>query len=559
MTPDEDEDALVRSVALQNVASILAARGRAEQDLIESKQALERKTEELLQANGRLTLLARVAGDLILTDAPKEQLKAAFDTIAAEIGAEYYFNYNVVDGLPNALVLASSRGLDPRQEGMFRQVARALSLCGEVAESRRPLVLESAQLRDHDRAATLRALGVKSYVGLPLRSHGHLFGTIAFASTGKTRFSASEVGLVRTLADQCAATLERSRLVDSLRESEARYHIALTAGRAGTWETDYLTGARIWSREGMALFGLTLPDGRGRVGGDADEFEAALHPDDRHLARRFRELEDKEDSFAAEYRVARPDGSILWLSGRGQVTARGADGKAQRTVSIMVDITERKRTEEHIRFLMREISHRSKNLLSVIQAIAGQTVRTAGTVEEFEARFNQRLYGLAASHDILVDQGWRGAPLADLVRLQLAPFVEAVSARLDIEGPGVIVTAQAAQALGLAFHELATNAVKYGALSAKAGKVKVAWLYDDDDAQRPLRLAWVEESGPAVAAPSRKGFGHVVLEHIVASSVDGQVTMDFAPNGLRWTVVIPRVNLVTVNNDDVSPLQATSP
>lgn len=241
------------------------------------------------------------------------------------------------------------------------------------------------------------------------------------------------------------------------------------------------------------------------------------------------------------------------------MTARGADGKAQRTVSIMVDITERKRTEEHIRFLMREISHRSKNLLSVIQAIAGQTVRTAGTVEEFEARFNQRLYGLAASHDILVDQGWRGAPLADLVRLQLAPFVEADSARLDIEGPGVIVTAQAAQALGLAFHELATNAVKYGALSAKAGKVKVAWRFDDDDAQRPLRLAWVEESGPAVAAPSRKGFGHVVLEHIVASSVDGQVTMDFAPNGLRWTVVIPRVNLVTVNNDDVSPLQATSP
>jgi two-component sensor histidine kinase len=307
----------------------------------------------------------------------------------------------------------------------------------------------------------------------------------------------------------------------------------------------------------MALFGLSLPDGRGRVGGDADEFEAALHPDDRHLIPRFRELEDGEDSFAAEYRVARPDGSVLWLSGRGQVTARGLDGKAQRTVSIMVDITDRKRTEEHIRFLMREISHRSKNLLSVIQAIAGQTGRTAGTIEEFEARFNQRLYGLAASHDILVDQAWRGAPLADLVRLQLAPFVDAGSARLEIEGPDVVVTAEAAQALGMAFHELATNAVKYGALSTEKGKVNVAWRFDDGAAERPLRLSWVEESGPAVSAPSRKGFGRVVLERIAASSVDGQVTMDFAPNGLRWTVLIPRANLVTSNSDDRLALPTT--
>jgi len=550
MATDEEESARVRSVALQNVASALAASVRAEQDLVESKQALERKTEELLQANGRLTLLARVAGDLILADDPKEHLKAAFDSIAAEIGAEYYLNYNVVDSMPNALVLALSRGLDPRQEGMLDQVARALSLCGQVAESRRPLVLDSAQLRAHDHAATFRALGVEAYVGLPLLAHGHLFGTIAFASSSKTRFSPAEVGLVRTLADQCAATLERSRLVGNLRESETRYQIALTAGRAGTWETDYVNGTRTWSREGMALFSLTLPDGRGRVGGDADEFEAALHPDDRHLTQRFREVEDKEDSFAAEYRVGRPDGSVLWLSGRGQVTARGADGKAQRVVNIMVDITERKRTEEHIRFLMREISHRSKNLLSVIQAIAGQTGRTAGTIEEFEARFNQRLHGLAASHDILVDQGWRGAPLADLVRLQLAPFVESDSARLEIDGPEVVVTAQAAQALGLAFHELATNAVKYGALSSKTGTVEVAWRFDDEDADRPLRLTWMEASGPAVAAPGRKGFGHMVLEHVVASSVDGRVTMDFAPNGLRWTVVIPRANLVTADSEE---------
>jgi two-component sensor histidine kinase len=197
---------------------------------------------------------------------------------------------------------------------------------------------------------------------------------------------------------------------------------------------------------------------------------------------------------------------------------------------------------------MREISHRSKNLLSVIQAIAGQTGRTAGTVEEFESRFTQRLYGLAASHDILVDQGWRGAPLADLVRMQLAPFIETDSARVAVDGAEVIVTAQAAQALGLAFHELATNAAKYGALSTATGTVTVVWRFDEEDAERPLRLSWLEESELAITPPHRKGFGHVVLEQIVATSIEGRVTMDFAPHGLRWMVLIPRANLVTADS-----------
>lgn len=545
---DRDDDGPLRSAALQNVASILAARLRAEQDLIESKRSLELKTEELLQANRRLALLARIGNNLILSDSPKDRLKAVFESVAAEIGAKFYFNYDVVDSVPNALALASSGGLDDEQRRLFQRITFDDPLCGRVAKSRRPLILEDIATDDDDHAAPLMALGVKCYVGLPLLAHGHLFGAIAFAAAGKVRFTEPEIGLLSTLADQCAATFDRLRLVRSLQETETRYRVALTAGRAGTWETDYTTGIRTWSPEGMSLFGLDLIDGRGHVGGENDEFTAALHPDDRHLTQYFRELEDKQDTFSAEYRVVRKDGSVLWLSGRGQVTARGADGKAGRMVSIMVDITERKRTEEHIRFLMREISHRSKNLLSVIQAIAGQTVRTAGTVEEFETRFNQRLYGLAASHDVLVDQSWRGAPLTDLVRLQLAPFVESDSARLEIAGEEVTVTAQAAQALGLAFHELATNAVKHGALSTPRGRVKVAWRFDDEDDERPLRLAWVEEEGPPVTPPDRKGFGHIVLERVVANSVDGQTTMEFAPQGLRWTVVIPRANVVATSD-----------
>ena len=139
----------------------------------------------------------------------------------------------------------------------------------------------------------------------------------------------------------------------TLREREARYRSALHAGRMGSWETDFVAGTRTWSKEGMALFGLDLPEGRGQVGGAADEYQAALHPDDRHLAADFHALADRQDSFIAEYRIVRPDGAVLWLSGRGLVMSRRPDGRAERLVSIMADVSERKLSEDGLR-LMRE-------------------------------------------------------------------------------------------------------------------------------------------------------------------------------------------------------------
>jgi PAS domain S-box-containing protein len=144
-------------------------------------------------------------------------------------------------------------------------------------------------------------------------------------------------------------TTARRRTEETLRESEARYGSALRAGRMGSWETDLVAMTRTWSKEGMALFGLTLADGRGHVGGEADEYLSALHPDDRHLMQRFHELADSQDSFPAEYRIVRPDGTALWLSGRGLVVSRRPDGRAQRLVSIMADVTERRQAEEELR------------------------------------------------------------------------------------------------------------------------------------------------------------------------------------------------------------------
>lgn len=174
-----------------------------------------------------------------------------------------------------------------------------------------------------------------------------------------------------------------------LREDrEALYHSALVAGRMAAWETDLLNRTRTWSPEGQALFGLDLPDGRGIVGGDRDEYMNAIHPDDRHMVGQFHAIAHRQDTFAAEYRLLRSDGVVRWVSGRGQVMDRAAEGSALRLISIVADVTERKEAEERVQFLLREMSHRAKNLIGVIQAIAHRTLKNSETLEQFGRSFH---------------------------------------------------------------------------------------------------------------------------------------------------------------------------
>lgn len=336
------------------------------------------------------------------------------------------------------------------------------------------------------------------------------------------------------------------RTTEELARSEERYRYALMAGRLVHWETDLVARTRIWRDESMALFGLKLENGIGQYGGDNDEFKLAVHPDDRHMVKKFYELADTQDWFPAEYRIVRPDGTIRWLSGGGQVVARGPDGKAQRLVNVVADITDRKNSEEHIHQLLRELTHRGKNLLAVIQAIASQTGRRSDTIEEFQESFTKRLQGLAASHDLLVTQNWKGASLADLLRDQLGVFASSDGSAISLSGPEIFLTPQTTESIGLALHELATNAVKHGSLSVPTGKVAISWAIEPPAGAVPetLRLTWVERGGPAVAEPSRKGFGHVVFDRIVARALDGDLKMTFEPEGLNWQISIPTVNSV---------------
>ena len=227
------------------------------------------------------------------------------------------------------------------------------------------------------------------------------------------------------------------------------------------------------------------------------------------------------------------------------VPLRDSQGRVARWFGTSTDIAAQIEHERHLNFVMRELSHRSKNLLAVVQAMARQTMQHSGGFEDFEGRFMGRLHGLARSHDVLVRQDWTGATFRDLVNAQLAPFVREDGASVELTGENLILKPDAVQNLGFALFELGTNAVKYGALAAPAGKVKISWDMVESGGRKHVRFVWQETGGPPVTQPRRKGFGAMVIERFIAVTFGGQVESLFLPEGFCWTLEIPAEHLLS--------------
>jgi PAS domain S-box-containing protein len=205
---------------------------------------------------------------------------------------------------------------------------------------------------------------------------------------------------------------------------------------------------------------------------------------------------------------------------------------------IIRDITARRQAEDHVRFLIRELSHRTKNLLAVVQSIAWKTARTSIDLEDFGERFAKRIEALACSHDLLTSSDWHGVRLEDLVRGQLHLF--GAEQHLDVHGPDLVLKPSSAQSLGFALHELATNASKYGALRSPEGRIEVGWGIDPDDVSpRRFRMTWRERGGPETSPPRQRGFGHSVIKDMTERSLNGDVVLEFASGGLLWQLTAP--------------------
>lgn len=259
------------------------------------------------------------------------------------------------------------------------------------------------------------------------------------------------------------------------------------------------------------------------------------------------------EKFEAEFRVIRPDGDVCWVFGRCRIF-RDSGGRAVRVSGVDIDITARKRQDEQLRLMTHELRHRANNLLAVVQAVARQTLRASADLKDFEVRFDGRVHALASSNELLVSQNWQGVPLGQLIRRQLQPFVESDGKRLKEDGPAVELAPKAVQTLGLALHELATNASKYGAFSVTDGVIDLSWRLTDPGPGAMFHLQWRESGGPPVKQPTRSGFGRFVVETMVAQALEGNVEIRFEPEGISWTVTCPAAAILVEGADTSGPI-----
>jgi PAS domain S-box-containing protein len=347
----------------------------------------------------------------------------------------------------------------------------------------------------------------------------------------------------------------RKQAEQDLQASKDRMQFALNAAQLGWWQYDPLRRVASGDARCQQILGFATH-------GDAHfqrildfathglpiaEIMTRVHPDDTERFQTAIEasLDPVNPRAATEFRLGRGGGEIRWVEVHGLAYFEGA-GDERRAVSIVgtvADITERKEREEErrerekkVQLLLREVNHRSKNILSVVYAIARQTA--AKDREDFIERFSERIQALSANQDLLVRNEWNRVEIEDLVRAQLAPFVDLIGSRVAVHGPRLGLKADSAQAIGLALHELATNAGKYGALSTRKGRVDICWR---TDGQR-LTMSWTECDGPPVSTPNQRGFGTTVIERLAEYSLDGTVDLSYPPSGLTWRLTCPVAN-----------------
>jgi PAS domain S-box-containing protein len=331
------------------------------------------------------------------------------------------------------------------------------------------------------------------------------------------------IGIVMdiTARKQAEAELERMRII--LAEGERIAHL-------GSFEYIAATEETVWSDEEKRIYGLD-PAGPSPV--YEEMLRHHIHPDDAaELDRDFRKAFQNGAVFENENRIVRPDGSIRWIYNCAHPYFDSA-GKLAKYIGATLDITERKHREEQIRLLLREVNHRSKNMLALVQAIARQTI--AADPEDFIERFGERIQALAAAQDLLVKSEWQGVDFGELVRSQLAHFKDLMGTRIELKGPPFFIRASAAQTFGMALHELATNAGKYGALSSSDGRVAVEWtLHRAETGTEMFAITWRESGGPPVVAPERQGFGSTVIGSLAEMHLGANVDIDFAATGFKW-------------------------
>lgn len=359
---------------------------------------------------------------------------------------------------------------------------------------------------------------------------------------GSLRWLASRGEIVRNQSGKIISmrgvtydVTQRKFAESALRENENRLRLAVDIGRLGTWDWNIETDEMNWSDGFYKILGHET----GKVNPSYSAWRARVHPEDLASV----EAESKRaiaenQPFYATYRIVQPNGKIIWCESR-RFYEYDSQNKPKRMIAVAMDVTDHKLAEEHQRLMVRELHHRVKNTLATVQAIASSTARSAPDMESFRRSFADRIVSLSKTHTLLVSNSWDKIVLRDLLTSELSSFDDGKSERIRLHGPQIELASDAALSLGMAIHEMTTNAVKYGALSKPEGSVEVTWVVRPNGAASGLRLVWTEQGGPVTVPPNRKGFGSQLIEKVIVDKLGANVDMQFKPEGLCCTISMP--------------------
>ena len=336
----------------------------------------------------------------------------------------------------------------------------------------------------------------------------------------------------------CNDVTDRHRAFEAVAASEERLRLALAGAVIGTWDWHVQTSVVFGDEPFAQLYGMD--PGELRAGTSARAFLKFVHPDDREpLRRKTAEALKAGGDFAEEFRLLHTDGTH-WVLAQGRCH-HDASGRAARFSGATLDITERKEAEQHRVMLTNELTHRVKNMLATVQAIANQTLKDGVTMAEARDRLSSRLVAMSRAQDVLMRRGLASVEIASVIKTAVETHA-GDGDRVRLRGPNVAISARSALSLSMALHELATNAAKYGALSCHDGRVDIHWRISPSP-ERAFELIWSEGGGPPVIPPSREGFGSRLIKGALTAELGATTSVDYAASGAVWRIAAPLANI----------------
>ncbi len=420
---------------------------------------------------------------------------------------------------------------------------------GHALRTGEPVVSDDIQHDDrYTFAPFLSDHGVVSLanVAIPRSSGRPPFGVLQVDSRSPRHFTEQHVAFLYGYANLIGAAVERLDTVAAnrlqqraLEESEQRSRLALEVGRLASWDWDLAGNHVAWSDEHYRMQGYAV----GEVEPSFDAWAARVHPDD--LPGTIAALEKARDTgtdYVHDLRNLLPGGDVRWVSARGRFFYD--DGRAVRMIGMMQDISEQHRWAETQRTLIAELQHRTRNLLAVVRSIASQTMRGATTLHGFRGLFNERLAALSRVQGLLSHSESDPITIRRLIEMELEALgpIDDVAGRIVLDGPEIMLRNAMVQPLALAFHELATNARKYGALADGEGRLRVSWSLRDAGGAPHLCILWYETGidGPDEADAARSnGFGRSLIEKALPYQLGGETDYRLTRNALHCTIAIP--------------------